>query len=905
MVPSSPTGKPVTFERPLALVLLGFLPVVGYLAWRSRARLSGPRRAASALLRVAGLAIVVLATAGVGFGGGQQETTVFVLDVSDSVLLAQRSLYRDWIEEAIGAGPPEGRVAVVEYSDSARITQFPVEIRDIRGGIIDSGQSGGTGETALAEAVSQAVSLIGEGGAGKIVLLTDGETQQTGLDRALAEAADRGIPISVVPPLELEGADVALEPLRAPAFAHVGKSFDVQVAVVSQREADVRLRLWAGDRLAADTQIQIVPGVNPLGTKVRAEEEGLLVLRAEILDDADALTENNVTESLVRVLPPARILLAGDPLETGELAATLEGEGYEVVQVEPAGVPSDAESLSEFAAVILADVPANAVDDEQVEALRRYVRERGHGLVVTGGPNAFGPGKYEGTALEELLPVRSNPPEEEERGLALMLVVDRSVSMSFRGSDMEVNKFAMAKEAAVQAVSLLEVGDQVGVVGFDADASWIVEPTRIETEADIRLVATKIRAMELGSSTDIYTALQVTRRRMTTLEAGLKHVILITDGQARFGDFNVFGGQVRRDEISVSTVAVGEDADTELLKKLARDGNGRYYETDDPSDIPALLTKETEIARSFFMVDRRHQPRVAKASAVFAGVTANKEVPYLGGFVRTSLRPEGEAVLVSDSNDPILATWQAGFGRVAVWTADVGGEWSKEWRAWSEFGGFVGGLAGWVIAGAQDRNEGIRVSSRVEGEAVTVVVESVDDAGRFRNHMRTTGMLQRPDGESAEIAFEQTAPGRYEAVMLAPGPGAYRLSIEQSADGGEAVGPVLDGFVVRYTTEYQQGRPGTALLNWIGARTGGGTLEAPEEVFAGANVTSGERLAPLLLTVGMLLFMADIAVRRLRTGKAELREQYLDILEWIDHFHPRRAAAMISRRLRQGLPGSS
>jgi hypothetical protein len=80
--------------------------------------------------------------------------------------------------------------------------------------------------------------------------------------------------------------------------------------------------------------------------------------------------------------------------------------------------------------------------------------------VVTGGADTFGPGEYQGTALEGLLPVRSNPPEEEIPGLALVLVVDRSVSMSFRGTDMDVNKFSMAKAATVQAVRLLEVGDQ-------------------------------------------------------------------------------------------------------------------------------------------------------------------------------------------------------------------------------------------------------------------------------------------------------------------------------------------------------------------------------------------------------------------------------------------------------------
>ena len=151
MVPQSAIGEPVTFERPLALVLLGILPVLGYLAWSSRARLSKGRRAVSAMLRLAGLAILVLATAGVSTGGGLQETTVFVLDVSDSVLLAQRSLNRDWVEEAISTGPPDGRVAVVEFADSARVTLLPVEIREVRGWMINPARSGGSAYRNLKE----------------------------------------------------------------------------------------------------------------------------------------------------------------------------------------------------------------------------------------------------------------------------------------------------------------------------------------------------------------------------------------------------------------------------------------------------------------------------------------------------------------------------------------------------------------------------------------------------------------------------------------------------------------------------------------------------------------------------------------------------------------------------------
>jgi Mg-chelatase subunit ChlD/uncharacterized membrane protein len=782
------------------------------------------------------------------------------------------------------------------------VTRLPVEIREFAGLAPGAAFTGGTGGSDLAGAITRALALIGNDRAGRIVLLTDGRTPPAGLDTVLARATDAGVPISFVPTRLPERADTALESVQAPAYASPGRPFTVRVVAVAQREADIRLRLWAGDRLAADTRLQVQPGVNTLGTRGTAEEEGPLILRAEILDDADGLTGNNVAAAIVRVLPQPEILLVGDPAGTATLAAVLGGQGFGTVEMATAGLPVDAAALQPFAAVVLADVPASVLSAPQVAALATFVRDRGHGLVVTGGPNSFGPGGYEGTTLEELLPVRSRPPDEEEQGLALVLVLDRSASMSLvHGED---SKIALAREAAIQAVGLLEPGDQIGVLAFAVNAVWVVPPTRIESPEDIAAIEAQIRGVGIAGSTDIYTAVQTARRRMTTLTPVLKHMILITDGQASYGDFRTFSSQARRDGISVSAVAIGNDADTELLEELARSGNGRYYATDDASSIPALLTQETEIARSFFLVDRRHQPRVANASAVFADVAAGEEIPYLGGFVRVSLRPEATAVLVSDRNDPILATWQLGFGRVAVWTSNFGDTWTEEWREWGEFARFAGGLADWTTAGGLDRQAGLRVGTQADGGAVTVIVDSVDAAGRFRNGLPTTGALTTPAGESIELVFQQTAPGRYEATIDGAEPGAYELVLEQVRPDGATIGPVEDGFVVPYSIEFQPGRPGRPQLEAIASRTGGQTLTDAARAFGNNGLVAPESLAPLLLTVGMLLFVADVAVRRLRTGREELREQYRDVLEWFDHHHPGRVAAMITRRVRQGLPGS-
>ena len=51
--------------------------------------------------------------------------------------------------------------------------------------------------------------------------------------------------------------------------------------------------------------------------------------------------------------------------------------------------------------------------------------------------------------------------------------------------------------------------------------------------------------------------------------------------------------QMRSAHTTLSSVAVGTDADQQLLEALARAGRGRSYVTTEPSEIPQVFTRET------------------------------------------------------------------------------------------------------------------------------------------------------------------------------------------------------------------------------------------------------------------------------------------------------------------------
>src|SRR5690606_35411574 len=100
----------------------------------------------------------------------------------------------------------------------------------------------------------------------------------------------------------------------------------------------------------------------------------------------------------------------------------------------------------------LSDLARADLSPGSVELLSRYVRGGG-GVLYAGGVAGFGPGGWQGTKFEKMLPVRMDAKKERETpGVALSLVIDRSGSMS--GLPLE-----MAKEACAATLTTLDPHD--------------------------------------------------------------------------------------------------------------------------------------------------------------------------------------------------------------------------------------------------------------------------------------------------------------------------------------------------------------------------------------------------------------------------------------------------------------
>src|SRR5207237_1004447 len=153
---------------------------------------------------------------------------------------------------------------------------------------------------------------------------------------------------------------------------------------------------------------------------------------------------------------------------------------------------------------------------------------------------------------------------------------DRSGSMAM-STDEKVTKLDLAKEAAHLVVDLLDERNEVAVMSWDTEFLWDVP---IRAARDKGAIHHAIATIKAGGGTDGYPALKESYAVLFDRPALLKHVIFLSDGQMTRGDFAGLLRRMAKDKITVSTVAIGKDADLQLMVDVAKWGRGRFYYTE-------------------------------------------------------------------------------------------------------------------------------------------------------------------------------------------------------------------------------------------------------------------------------------------------------------------------------------
>lgn len=842
----------------LALPLLAAFLLAARWPWWMAARPAGQRalrqEGRRLALRLIWVSLVVLALSGLAITRplGRQ-ATILVLDVSASVATLRdqaEAVARSAAEKLRG----EDRLGVVTMAAGAKVEEAPTAaplFTRLSAALPDVA-------TDLASGLRLAGALLPEDYVGRVVMVSDGRQTRGDAVAAARELAARGVEIDVLPLGGASSPDVRLEAVDLPETAYRGEVSTLTARIYADKATGATVRVYRDDQLVLEREVELRNGRQEAALPLAAGDPGLHRYRVDVSTTdptADGVAANDALGAIQRVMgPPKALVIASSPDAAGWLPGALSAGGVEVTIVPPSGVPGDLAGWARYDGTILVDVPAEALPSGSMDLMERYVRDLGRGLVMTGGPDSFGPGGYAGTPVERALPVymdlrgRGRQPK-----VALVLIIDKSGSMS--GAKVE-----MAKEAAARSIRLLHEGDSAAVLAFDSMPQWVAPLTPV-TDRD--RLERAIGSIYADGGTEVYPALLAGFGAVRGVDADVKHIILLTDGRSgSTGDYGTLTRQMRDAHVTLSTVAVGDDADTGLLEAMARAGRGRYHFTAEPSDIPEIFMQETIMATRTVLVDERFYPAAASGGPLLRGLTA---VPPLDGYVAASPKEQAEVTLVSPEGDPVLAGWQYGLGRAVAWAPDVAGRWSGAWASSPAATLLWGNVLSWLLPARESGDLSVRVEP--EGEAgFSVVAENRVGWDEVR---RTSATLLGPDGSRQELALDPTGPGRYRARLAAPEPGAYVVQVAQDA-GNDAELRGESGWVAPYPAEYREMGVDQALLAQVAAVGGGRVLEDAAQAMAAARRTAVARWPawPLLLMLAALFWPLEIASRRLAVPEA-------------------------------------
>lgn len=847
----------MTFTTPLALLLLISLPVILALGW-PRVRHRRARDTASLILRMLILLLLIFALAGAQIVRPTDRlAVVFVIDTSDSVGPDGIERGLAYIREALAAMPPDDRAAVIAFGANA-LVERPLsaarELGPLRSTPISS-------NTNIEEALGLALALFPADAAKRIVLISDG---QATLGDALAparRAAVTGVEISYVTLERDPQPEVYLRDMRVPTSVSAGQVFDLSMTIVAEEPGPALVSVFADGRLIFSEGVQLEAGANNYALALQAGETGFSDFRVQVDPQGqDGFYQNNQLAAFARVTGPPRVLLvAADDDEARYLTQAFEELGLAVDRTAPAQLPIGVATLANYDSVVLANIPATALPRQRMDLLNTFVRDLGGGLVVIGGPEAYGPGGYFQTPLEDALPVESQIRDQQRLPqLTIVYVIDRSGSMSMIGPS-GVENLELAKEAIIRSIDFLQPTDRAGVVSFDTAGVWIAE---IQPVFDRIALQLQVAAMRAGGGTDILAGLRLAAEALRDDPSERKHIILLTDGIANPTQLVELTRDLYQNaDVTTSVIAIGSGFQP-FMREMAREGGGNYHEVELIEAIPTIFTQEAVLATRSYIFEEAFTPGLSASSPIMSGIGA---APPLLGYVATTPRQTAQVILRGPAPyfDPILASWQYGLGRVVAFTSDATARWAANWVAWPDFARFWNQAVQWTITESAADNLEARLI--MEDERARVIVDARDEASDFRNGLQLEARVVDPRGNGTSVALRQTAPGLYEGTFLPETEGAYFIRIGGIDLDGTPVNQTI-GWVRGYSAEYRPAAGGAALLEEIAALTGGRSLaEAPAEVFARTLTAAAAQtpIWPYLLLLALLLLPADIAVRRL------------------------------------------
>jgi uncharacterized membrane protein len=435
----------VTTSSIVATVLVGIVVAAAVLTYR-RAKVNEGRprdRVILTVLRVAALAVVLFClfrpTLVVRAAVNQQNVVAVLIDDSSSMRIPDTAgkPRADFVTEQFGT-PTSPLLKSLSDRFLVRLFRF-----SSAAGRINSAADltyAGT-QTKLAPSLASVrEELAGLPMAG-VVLVSDGaDTSETALaDTLLGLKAEKMPVFTVGVGEETLPRDVQIDRISTPRTVLKDASLLVDVVVRQSGYAGRTVTVDVEDegQIIGSEKAELPSDGSPASVRIRATatEAGPRLFKFRVSPlDGELVPQNNVRETLINVRDVREEILyfEGEPrfemkfirravaddknLEAIALQRTADNKYMRLFGDEPdrpeellGGFPKTREDLFKYKGLILGSVEAAIFSGDQLQMISDFVDRRGGGLLMIGGPRAFGEGGYGGTPVADALPLLIDP----------------------------------------------------------------------------------------------------------------------------------------------------------------------------------------------------------------------------------------------------------------------------------------------------------------------------------------------------------------------------------------------------------------------------------------------------------------------------------------------------------------
>ncbi len=766
----------------------------------------------------------------------------------------------DLLESSRGA---TGRLAVVAFGASTAIERPPDGDR-----FTGFAATVGDGQSNLGAALETALSLASGGRSSRILVLSDGRF--TGADPLIAggRAAILGAAVDYRLMERPRAGDVAIERLDVPAEVSPGEGFLIHAWVRSPVAQVVAVDLDRGDSPLATGRRRVPAGRGRLTFRDRAGSAGVASYRLSVRADGDdPVPENNAARFLLAVRGPRPLLVVTATPDAG-LTALFKAGGLDVRGRTPQSFSGTFDQLGGFSAVVLDNVPADDLDEAALAHLAAWVRAAGGGLMITGGRRSFGPGGYFRSPLDAILPVSMELRQEHRKmALAMVVALDRSGSMAATVTGGR-SKMDLANLATVEVLDLLSPLDEFGAIAVDSTPHLVAPLRPVENKAATRNMILRIDAG--GGGIFVYEALHASAEQLLRASAGARHILLFADAAdaEHPAGYKALLDRCRDAGITVSVVGLGRptDVDADLLRDVARRGEGRVFFTDSAEELPRIFAQDTFVVSRSAFVREQTPVRFTAALATLTGRTPPPPPP-IGGYNLTYLRAEANlaAVTTDDYHAPLVAAWQVGLGRALAYTAEVDGEHTGPIATWPHLGDFLTSLGRWTAGDSSQLGGGMLLTQELDGGEVVVRLhlDPERDAEAFVKLPAVTALRGLPGQAPASEggAFSWIDPDTLETRVPLAGDEVVLVNVEVAGGRSQTMSPVR----LPYPPEMAPAEPGRGrtTLERLARATGGRS-----RLDVGAIWRDFPRrpriveITPWLLIAAVVLLLAEVLERR-------------------------------------------